>query len=72
VADLVTPDRRSRSYGLYYSLTVGASALAPTVYGLLGDAAGAFTALVIVGLVVLATIPLCLMLRAAVTAPARA
>lgn len=72
VADLVTPDRRSRSYGLYYSLTVGASALAPTVYGLLGDAAGAFAALVIVGLVVLVTIPLCLALRAAVAAPARA
>src|SRR5438445_660785 len=36
VAGLVTVDRRSRAYGLYYTLSVGASSSAPTVYGLLG------------------------------------
>src|SRR5207245_2719752 len=38
VADLVAADRRSRAYGLYYTLTVGASATVPTLYGMLGDA----------------------------------
>jgi MFS family permease len=66
VADLVAPDRRARSYGLYYSLTIGASSLAPAAYGALGDFLGAPTTLIIAGLVVLTTIPLCLALRATV------
>ncbi len=72
VADLVTADRRSRAYGLYYTLTVGASASAPTLYGLLGDAVGVPTTLLTVAVLVLATIPLCLVLRASVAEPARA
>src|SRR5207249_8319970 len=57
---LVTVDRRSRAYGLYYTLSVGASSSAPTVCGLLGDAVGVGPTLVVVALVVLVTIPLCL------------
>jgi MFS transporter, FSR family, fosmidomycin resistance protein len=71
VADLVTADRRSRAYGLYYTVTIATSALAPSVYGILGDVAGVTTTLVIVATVVLVTIPLCLMLRSAVGVPAR-
>jgi MFS family permease len=63
VADLVRPDRRSRAYGLYYTLSVGASALAPFVYGVVSDAAGVAVTLAVVGVVVLLTIPLCLVLR---------
>jgi MFS-type transporter involved in bile tolerance (Atg22 family) len=72
VADLVASERRSRGYGLYYTLTIGASALAPAVWGLVGDAAGVPATLTLVGLVVLVTIPLCLLLRPAVAAPAGA
>jgi MFS transporter, FSR family, fosmidomycin resistance protein len=72
VADLVAPDRRSRAYGLYYTLSIGASAVAPTVFGLVSDAVGVSWTLTIVGLVVLVTIPLCLALRQAVEPPARA
>jgi MFS family permease len=72
VADLVSSERRSRGYGLYYTLTIGASALAPTVWGLASDTAGVPTTLTLVALVVLLTVPLCLLLRPAVTAPARA
>jgi MFS transporter, FSR family, fosmidomycin resistance protein len=72
VADLVTADRRSRAYGLYYTVTIATSALAPSVYGIVGDVAGVAATLGIVATVVLATIPLCLMLRAAVAEPARA
>jgi MFS family permease len=72
VADLVSSQRRSRAYALYYSLTIGASALAPTVWGVVSDRAGVSSTLTLVGLVVLVTVPLCLMLRAAVAAPAGA
>ena len=72
VADLVTADRRSRAYGLYYTVTIMSSALAPTVYGLIGDTAGVTATLVVVSAIVLTTIPLCLVLRASVAEPARA
>ena len=63
VADLVASERRSRAYALYYSLTIGASAVAPTVWGIVSDGAGVPTTLTLVALVVLVTIPLCLLLR---------
>ena len=69
VADLVSSERRSRAYGLYYTVSVGASALAPTVWGLVADAGGVSLTLSLVALLVLATIPLCLVLRPAVAAP---
>ncbi len=72
VADLVSSERRSRAYALYYSLTIGASALAPTVWGVVSDGAGVPTTLTLVSLVVLVTVPLCLLLRPAVAAPAAA
>jgi FSR family fosmidomycin resistance protein-like MFS transporter len=72
VAELVTPERRSRAYGLYYTVTIATSAVAPTIYGLLSDAAGVPQTLTVVALVVLVTIPLCLVLRSAVAAPVRA
>jgi len=71
VADLVSSERRSRAYGLYYTVSVGASALAPTVWGLVGDVVGVPVTLGLVGLAVLPTIPLCLVLRPSVAAPAR-
>jgi MFS transporter, FSR family, fosmidomycin resistance protein len=71
VADLVTAERRSRAYGLYYTLSIGASALGPTLYGFVGDAVGAPATLSLIAVVVLTTIPLCLLLRTAVAAPAR-
>jgi MFS transporter, FSR family, fosmidomycin resistance protein len=71
VADLVTADRRSRAYALYYSVTIATSALAPSVYGIVGDVAGVNPTLVIIAAVVLVTIPLCLVLRTSVAEPAR-
>jgi len=71
VADLVTANRRSRAYALYYSVTIATSALAPSLYGIVGDVAGVTATLVIVAAVVLVTIPLCLVLRASVAEPVR-
>ena len=70
VADLVTSERRSRAYGLYYTTTIAASAFSPSLYGLVSDAAGVSTTLAIVAVMVLVTIPLCLALRASVAEPA--
>jgi FSR family fosmidomycin resistance protein-like MFS transporter len=72
VADLVMAERRSRAYGLYYTLSVGCSALAPTLYGVVSDVVGVATTLGIVATIVLVTLPLCLVLRPAVTATASA
>ncbi len=72
VADLVAPERRARAYGLYYTLSIGCSALAPSLYGVVSDNLGVPMTLAIVGAVVLATIPLSLVLRPAVTATAPA
>jgi MFS family permease len=71
VADLVQPERRSRAYGLYYTVTIAASAASPAVYGVLSDLAGVTTTLAAVASLVLATIPLCLVLSPSV-APAPA
>lgn len=68
VADLVRPERRSRAYGLYYTLGVGASAAGPLVYGVVSDLAGVPATLAVVGAVVLVTIPLGLALGPAVRA----
>jgi MFS family permease len=72
VADLVAPERRARAYGLYYTLSIGCSALAPSLYGVVSDSLGVPITLAIVATLVLVTIPLSLTLRPAVTAAARA
>ena len=64
VADLVTPERRARAYGLFYTLGVGSGALAPFFYGLVSDLWGVPTTLTIVGLLVFTTIPLSQLLKA--------
>ncbi|MFI5342092.1 MAG: MFS transporter [Candidatus Methylomirabilales bacterium] len=63
VAELVVPERRSRAYGLFYTLGIGSSALAPTAYGFLSDWVGVPGTLTVVGLVVLVVIPLSPLLR---------
>ena len=63
VADLVSSDRRARSYAVFYTLGIGASALSPFVYGLLSDWGGVRLTLTVVGIVVLFTLPFTLPLR---------
>jgi len=63
VADLVVPERRSRAYGLFYTLGIGSGALAPTLYGFVSDWGGVALALAVVGFVVMMTIPLARLLR---------
>ncbi|HZL32286.1 MAG TPA: MFS transporter [Pseudolabrys sp.] len=63
VPELVTPAKRQRAFGIFYTGTIGAGAVSPAIYGLLGDAVGVPTALLAVAAVVLLTLPLTLMLR---------
>jgi MFS family permease len=65
VAELVPAERRARAFGIFYTCTIGAGAISPSIYGLLSDIAGVPFALVVVGLVVLAVLPLALALRPA-------
>jgi predicted MFS family arabinose efflux permease len=58
VAEMIAPSARTRGYGLYYAITLGSSAIAPIVYGLLTDSFGLSLTLIAIALIVLLTIPL--------------
>jgi MFS family permease len=66
VAELVIPERRSRVYGLFYTIGIGSGALAPPLFGLLSDAAGVSTTLAVLAAVVLCTLPVAVQLRPAI------
>jgi MFS transporter, FSR family, fosmidomycin resistance protein len=68
VADLVTSDRRARSYAVFYTLGITASALSPFFYGLLSDWGGVSLTLTTIGVLVFTTLPLTLALRAPLAA----
>jgi MFS family permease len=65
VPELVEPAKRQRAFGIFYTGTIGAGAVSPALYGLLGDALGVPNALMVVAGVVLLTLPVTLMLRPA-------
>jgi MFS family permease len=68
VAELVVPERRSRVYGVFYTIGIGSGALAPPLFGLLSDAAGVPVTLAVLAAVILTTLPLAQLLRPAVEA----
>jgi MFS family permease len=68
VPRMVAPERRTRAFGVFYTGTIGAGAIAPIFYGLIGDAIGVPLALAVVAALVLATLPLVLVIRRQVAA----
>jgi len=68
VAELVPTARRARAYGVFYTLTIGAGAVSPALYGLLGDAIGVPRTYAVIAAVVLLVLPLTLGLRPALRA----
>jgi len=68
VPDFVTPAGRTRAFSLFYTGTLGAGALAPTLSGLGGDALGIPTTIVIIAALMLASLPLAWLLRPALAA----
>jgi MFS family permease len=71
VPELVAPAKRTRAFGVFYTGTIGSGALAPALYGLVGDAVSVPFALTTVAAICLATVPLALLLRPALPAAAR-
>jgi MFS family permease len=71
VPELVEPSKRTTMFGIFYTGTIGSGAVAPALYGLVGDAVGVPTALMAVAGVCLLTLPLALVLRPALPAGAR-
>ena len=67
VGDFVSEDRHARAYGLFYTLGIGAGALAPVVFGVVSDGWGVATALSVLAACVLVILPLCGILRQSLT-----
>lgn len=67
IGDLVDPERMSRAFGLFYTLGSACGVVAPLGYGALADRIGIIPAVAVVGSVIFATLPLCIVLRPAVS-----
>jgi predicted MFS family arabinose efflux permease len=73
VPELVPAKRIERAFALFYTGTLGSSALAPVLYGWLGDAAGPVWATGAAAVTALAVVPLMVLLapRLALSSKAR-
>jgi FSR family fosmidomycin resistance protein-like MFS transporter len=67
VPELVAPHRIERAFAIFYTGILGSSALAPVLYGRLGDAAGIRWATVAAAVTALAVVPLMLNLAPRLT-----
>ena len=63
VPELVAAERRESAFGVFYTGTIGAGALSPVLYGLVGDTISLSAAMLLVAVVVLLTLPLAWRLR---------
>jgi FSR family fosmidomycin resistance protein-like MFS transporter len=63
VPELVEPEQRTRAFGIFYTGTIGAGALAPVLYGFVGDLLGVPLSLMIIAAMLLLSLPLALALR---------
>jgi MFS transporter, FSR family, fosmidomycin resistance protein len=67
VPELVAPKRIERAFAVFYTGVLGSSALAPILYGRLGDAAGLVWAAVAAAVTALAVVPLMVILSPRLT-----
>ena len=65
VPELVPQHMRSRAFGVFYTLTIGAGAISPLVYGFAGDRLGVPNAIALIAVSVLLVLPLTLGLKKA-------
>lgn len=68
VPALVAPETRTRAFGQFYTGTIGAGAIAPILYGFIGDRIGLTGGIVVVAMMVVLTLPLAFALRPAFAA----
>jgi MFS family permease len=77
VPEFAKPGSSARAFGVFYTATIGSSASAPLLFGLVGDLAGVPATMLVIAGAVLATVPLALVLSllqrpaALATPPAR-
>ena len=64
VPELAPGGNDERAFALFYTGTIGSSAISPVVYGLLGDRVGIQWATCATALTAIAVVPLALALRA--------
>jgi MFS transporter, FSR family, fosmidomycin resistance protein len=65
VPELASGGRHARAFGFFYTVTIGADAVAPTFYGLAGDVIGLAGSLLLVAVINLIGLPLLALLRPA-------
>ncbi len=63
VPDVAPSGRGARAFGLFYTMTIGAGAIAPPLIGMAGDVLNLTGAMLLVAAVVLLILPLVLLLR---------
>ena len=63
VPELTSPARTERAFAMFYTGTIGAGAIAPVIYGLIGDHLGVHGATVATSLTAVAILPLAIRLR---------
>ena len=62
VPRFIIAGERNRAFGIFYTGTLGAGAISPTLSGLVGDLIGLTNAVILAGALALATLPLVLLL----------
>jgi FSR family fosmidomycin resistance protein-like MFS transporter len=67
VPELTAADQAERFFAVFYTGTIGSGALAPVLYGMLGDAVGVSWATVATAVTALATLPLAIALAPRLT-----
>lgn len=65
VPELAPAGREARAFGIFYTVTIAADAVAPTFYGAIGDRFSLMDSMLVVAAVVLLILPLTLWLRPA-------
>jgi MFS transporter, FSR family, fosmidomycin resistance protein len=65
VPELAPKGREARAFGLFYTFTIGADAVAPTVYGMASDAIGLTESFMLIAMINLVILPLLFGLRPA-------
>jgi len=63
VPELAPAQRESRAFGLFYTITIGAGAIAPAIYGAVADSLGLHLSLVLVAAALLLVLPMMILLR---------
>jgi MFS transporter, FSR family, fosmidomycin resistance protein len=63
VPELVPEEKQNQSFAIFYTGTIGSGAVSPFLYGFVSDSVGLVPTLIILGALVLATLPLTLLLR---------